>query len=267
MDGKYDTTREMITYRFTRLPFGLTYSPFLLSATIRELADMYKTEFPTAAALVDNSTFMDDFTAGTENDECVTNLYYELVHLMNQILLVMAKWTTNSKHLKEIWRTDGVDFKEVTQNLGIDCDTVLDTLSLDHREVIGEYVEGQTTKRQVLYARLDSTTLWVRCPLCNSYFRTQSAEDYLGTNTCRMVLAHFGTLWLSNLPRLAQLRISRWVGTADKSHPQVHVFCDESERAYGAALYIRTCVVNENVVNLAFINNRLAPVKKVTLQN
>jgi len=33
-DGNYDTTREMITYRFTRLQFGLTCNPFLLSATI-----------------------------------------------------------------------------------------------------------------------------------------------------------------------------------------------------------------------------------------
>jgi len=72
-DGNYDTTRDIITYRFTRLPFGLTCSTFLLSATIRELADMYKAEFPTAAALVDNSIFMDYLVAGAENDDCVTN--------------------------------------------------------------------------------------------------------------------------------------------------------------------------------------------------
>jgi len=53
----YDITRQIITYRFTRLPFGLTCSPFILSATVRELADMYKAEFPTEAALVENSTF------------------------------------------------------------------------------------------------------------------------------------------------------------------------------------------------------------------
>ena len=98
-------------YRFTRLPFGLTCSPFLLSAPIRELADMYMAEFSTAAALVDNSTFMEYFAVGAENDDCVTNLYFELVHLMNQIRLPMAKWATNSKHLKEVWRTDGVDLK------------------------------------------------------------------------------------------------------------------------------------------------------------
>jgi hypothetical protein len=51
-DGNYDTTRGIITYSLARLPFGLTCSPFLLSATIRELSDMYKAEFPNAAALV-----------------------------------------------------------------------------------------------------------------------------------------------------------------------------------------------------------------------
>jgi hypothetical protein len=99
-EGNYDTTREIITYRFTRLPFGLTCSPFLLSATIRELADTYKAEFPTAAALVDSSTFMDDFAAGADNDARVNSLYYELVNLMNQIRLPMAKWATNTERLK-----------------------------------------------------------------------------------------------------------------------------------------------------------------------
>ena len=111
-DGNYDTTREMITYRFTRLPFGLTCSPFLLSATVRELAEKYKAEFPTATALVDNSTLMDDFAAGAVNDYCVTNLYYILISLMNQICLPMLKWATKSKHSKEVWRTDGVDLKK-----------------------------------------------------------------------------------------------------------------------------------------------------------
>jgi len=61
--GSYDTTDEVITYRFTRLPFGLTCSPFLLSATIRTLATMYHNTYPTACALMDRSTYMDNFAA------------------------------------------------------------------------------------------------------------------------------------------------------------------------------------------------------------
>jgi hypothetical protein len=34
---------------------------------------MYKADFPTAAVFVINSTFMDDFAAGAENDDCVIN--------------------------------------------------------------------------------------------------------------------------------------------------------------------------------------------------
>ena len=36
-DGTYNTSDELISYRYKRLPYGLTSSPFLLSATIREL--------------------------------------------------------------------------------------------------------------------------------------------------------------------------------------------------------------------------------------
>ena len=72
-DLNYDNSREIITCRFTRLPF-------LLSATIRERSDRYKAKFPTAAALVDDITFMDDLAAGEENNVCVTHNYYEFVN-------------------------------------------------------------------------------------------------------------------------------------------------------------------------------------------
>jgi hypothetical protein len=140
---------------------------------------------------------MDDFAAGAEDDDCVTNLYYELLHLMNQIRLPMAKWATNSKRLKEVWRTEGVGFKEVTQTLGIDWDTKADTFLMDPRDVIGEYVEGPTTKRQVLQTTARFYDPWACCPryrLLGNYFRTHGAEDYLRTKSCRVISVHLGTL-------------------------------------------------------------------------
>jgi len=95
---------------------------------------------------------MDEFAAGAENDDCVTKLYYELIYLMNRIFLPMAKWATNSKYLKEAWWKECVFFKEVTQTLGVDCDTESDTFSMEPRDVTDEYVEGPTTKRQILQA-------------------------------------------------------------------------------------------------------------------
>lgn len=39
---------------------------------------------------------------------------------------------------------------------------------------------------------------------------------------------------------IEQFRIPRWIGTSSTSVHQVHIFCDASARAYGAAAYIRT---------------------------
>jgi hypothetical protein len=139
--------------RCDNIPFhSTTIWPHLqsLSATIRKLADMYKSKFPTAANLVDSSTYMDDFAAGAENNDGVINLYYELTCVMNQIRLPMAKCVTNSHRLKEVWNANCLEFKEVTQVLGTDWDTESDTLSMDPRDITEGHVEGPATKRQVL---------------------------------------------------------------------------------------------------------------------
>jgi len=80
-----------MTYRFTRLPFGLTCSSFLLSTALREHAQRHKSTFPTAAPLVDSNTFMDDFAADAENDNDTITIYYELNALMKLINFPLEK--------------------------------------------------------------------------------------------------------------------------------------------------------------------------------
>ena len=89
--GDYETTDEVICYRFTRLPFGLNCSPFLLSTSVRELAAMHKENLLTAAMLVDSSTLMYDFVAGAEDDNDVIAIYYQLTALMRKYIFLMGK--------------------------------------------------------------------------------------------------------------------------------------------------------------------------------
>jgi hypothetical protein len=76
--GNHYTTNEVLTYRFTRLPFGLTCSPFLLSATVKELAMMCREMYPKADPLIDSNMFMDDFVAGAHDGNGAIGIYYEL---------------------------------------------------------------------------------------------------------------------------------------------------------------------------------------------
>ena len=111
------------------------------------------------------------------------------------------------------------------------------------RDVTGEYVEGPTTKRHVLQA---TTTF-------NDSLGLLSPVSFIGKllfhdTRCKeldwdeILPSDLGALWntrVSTLPHLAHLRIPRWEGTADRSHPQV--FCDAFQLAYEAAVYIRSC--------------------------
>jgi len=162
----------------------------------------------------------------------------------------------------------GRGFKEVTQTLGIDWDTKSDTFLMDPRDVIGEYVEGPTTKRQVLQATVRFyDPLGLLAPVFvvgkllfqDTWCRGLAWDELLPSD-----LGVLWNTWVTAMPPFAQLRVPRWLGAVDSSRPQVHMFCDASERAYEAALYVRFCIVDQNVVRLAFSKNRLAPIK-VTL--
>jgi len=104
-----------MTYRFTRLLFGLSCSPFVLSAAVRERADRHKVTYPTAAPLIDSNTFMDDFAVGAENDSDAITINYELTALMKLINFPLAKWA----QLKALWRAEGQDIEVQTQVLGV----------------------------------------------------------------------------------------------------------------------------------------------------
>jgi hypothetical protein len=52
---------------------------------------MHNDNFPTAAALVDRSTFMDHFAAGAEDDNDVITTYFQLTALMRKFSFPIGK--------------------------------------------------------------------------------------------------------------------------------------------------------------------------------
>jgi hypothetical protein len=70
--------------------------------------------------------------------------------------------------------------------------------------------------------------------------------------------------WLHILTSFSQIHIPRCVAFTERSS-QVHIFCDSSERAYGAAFYIRATEDDKTRIRLVCSKSRLEPVKRVTL--
>ncbi|KAJ8872961.1 hypothetical protein PR048_026577 [Dryococelus australis] len=116
-DKNYNTANEL--NRLTHLPFDLTSSPSLLSATIWEAARFFSESFPFASAILDRTTFMDGFTACGYDDNYVITLYYELTKLLKNIKLPLAKWVTCLEPLRNIWKIEGREIKSETSIMGV----------------------------------------------------------------------------------------------------------------------------------------------------
>jgi hypothetical protein len=213
--------------------------------------------------------FMDDFVAGVEDDNGAISIYYELSALMKIIKLPMAKWATSCEELKEIWKAERQEIQRTTQALGVDWNTESDTFSVHPRDILDKTTRGPATKRQLL-----QTTARFYDPL--GLFSPVSAiakilfqETWCRSMQWEEILPHdIGArwhAWTTSLPLLAAIDIPRWIGTSNCHDNQIHVFCDASERAYGAVLYVQSSTREGLIVRLACSRNRLVPVKKITL--
>ncbi|XP_035204600.1 uncharacterized protein LOC118179537 [Stegodyphus dumicola] len=143
-------TDEITVYRFTRLPFGLTCSPFLLCAATRELAAKHIAEFPIAAPMIDKHLYMDDFLASIETESRIIMLYHEIKNLMALIKLPMEKWATNSLKLKDVLQTHEESHKTETTVLDIGWNTISDTLKHAFKTSHCVFTDKPLTKRWLL---------------------------------------------------------------------------------------------------------------------
>ncbi|XP_041451321.1 uncharacterized protein LOC121404964 [Drosophila obscura] len=71
--------------------------------------------------------------------------------------------------------------------------------------------------------------------------------------------------FLKSFPAIQDIRIPRWLHVCPMAKVQIHGFCDASQRAYGAAIYIRVERPHGIVCALLTAKTRVAPVKTVSL--
>lgn len=71
--------------------------------------------------------------------------------------------------------------------------------------------------------------------------------------------------YLRSYPALREIRIPRWLQFQPQVKLQYHGFCDASERAYGAAIYVRIQISQKVTTQLLTAKTRVAPVKSLSV--
>ena len=77
-------TPDVVQYKFNRLVFGLRPSPSILGTTIAYHFNLYKQCEPEMAELLEKSLYVDDLTAGAEDEKKVFDIYQKAKKIMSE---------------------------------------------------------------------------------------------------------------------------------------------------------------------------------------
>ncbi|GFW90605.1 uncharacterized protein TNCV_566431 [Trichonephila clavipes] len=97
---------KLQVYRFNRVNFGVSSSPFLLAATIRHHIEKYKHEFPHTVELLDRNFYVDDLISGGNEFEEALQTSRRAKNIMEAAGMDLRKWITNDANLMEKWKKE-----------------------------------------------------------------------------------------------------------------------------------------------------------------
>ena len=147
---------EIRAYRFTRVVFGVSSSPFLLNATVKYHLESFRGTHETTVEKLLESTYVDDVITGADSIGEAFELYSQAKEIFRKGGFNLRKFLSNSLQLQtRINEAEQLPHptefeREEVKVLGVIWDTLNDTLVFDLSE-LSETAKGlQPTKRNLV---------------------------------------------------------------------------------------------------------------------
>ena len=240
-------------YRMKRLPFGARASPFILTAVIRKHLESVRDEFPVSVSMIERNLYVDDLIVTVQSEEMAKKLRCESIEIFSRMKMNLRKWTIGESN-------------EEQKVLGVCWDRSCDVLQgpkLDVRRI-------PTTMREV-------------ASLCCSLWDPMGlyAPVFLQLKLVLQSCWKFKLPWDGTMPETLCESVRKCLDqfcVLNSSHVErciamsceslcYRVFCDASQKAYGAAVYACSYDACGTLLksSLMISKSRLTPNQKVTI--
>ena len=267
-------------YRFKRIIFGLTCSPYQSIRTLKLHCQKHINEFPLAANEILNNMYVDDLITSCDDEQQLINLQQEVLALGTKGNFKFTKFTSNNKNIlnniPENQRNPQADFliNEITdkfKTLGIRFNTKNDDFVFNIKQLTDKWTTEKITKRIILSQVSQIFDPMGFVTLLITHLKILLQDIWItGTDWDDLVTEEIKTKWLSILEDLknsTDIRIPRHIGGGHsiKSYT-LHGFSDASERAYAAVVYAR-CLTSDGQIHTTLLmsKSKLAPIKTITI--
>ncbi|XP_059222665.1 uncharacterized protein LOC131996772 [Stomoxys calcitrans] len=262
-------------FELLTVTFGVNCAPFLAIRTLLQLAEDVTDTYPLASKIIREHLYVDDVLAGAHTLEEAIASRKELIVALESAGFKLMKWTSNNHKViqdlpaEQLFPVNWLELSEdsSTKTLGIRWHISGDyfTLTQPSREFRQSY-----TKREVLsaIAKLFDPCGWLAPIVVVAKLVMQQVwlDKIDWDDALKSITLINWQNFVKNSGAIESVKIPRWIRFTPGSKVEVHGFCDASESAYGAALYIR--VEHDNHQTDTFLlaaKTRVAPIKKISL--
>ena len=270
----YRETPELSLKEFElrTVTYGTKAASFLSTRCLLQLAT--EVEDPDLKRVISSDFYVDDLLTGCNTEEACYSLYKNINEILKAAGFPLRKWCSNSSSLMSRIPTDTDDAtyrlsltdQETVNTLGLSWQPSTDTFHFS----LGTWnPPTHMTKRSLLSdinRIFDPIGLITPILIKGKIFLQQLWLLKLSWDS--MLSADLQTRWInfySSLKSLDKLSISRKVIDGE-STITLHGFCDASQDAYGACVYIRNQSHDGSIsVNLLMSKSRVAPMRTTTI--
>ncbi|KAL9989289.1 hypothetical protein ACROYT_G003822 [Oculina patagonica] len=237
--------------RFTRVPFGMISSPFLLAATVKY--HLNRADSPVAKKISDNM-YVDNMITGVATSEEADEFYKEAKCLFQSSSMNLREWSSNSQDflqsVPESDRTSGDTMKVLGNTWNMNSDTLI---------INGSHTSSfqVTSKREALQSisRIyDPLGFFSPATLNGKLFIQELWKQELDWDeTLNESQQQEWYKLHEDLSPLFSLSIPRYIGGDEY---KLFCFTDASAKAYSATVYLYSAVGKTANVNLVFSKAR-----------
>ncbi|XP_011860341.1 PREDICTED: uncharacterized protein LOC105557650 [Vollenhovia emeryi] len=268
-----DPENDIDTYELLTIIYGTSSASYLATRTLNHHADQYASRYPIGSRAVKRSFYVDDFLSGADTLQEAMVLRDELIELLKLGSFELSKWASNCPELLQNIRdrdSESIALHDETDSsiLDIHWNHIEDALHFAYDSTSSS---GTVSKRAILseVSRLFDPLGLLGPVIVIAKLILQNLWK-AGIHWDESVPQELHTSWLklkSQLPVVNQLQITRCI----KFHPdpqfaQLHGFCDASQNAYGACIYVHTKLeTGEYRSELLCSKSCVAPLKAVSL--
>ncbi|XP_054742580.1 uncharacterized protein LOC129247471 [Anastrepha obliqua] len=261
-------------YELKTVTFGINCAPYLAIRTLLQLADDVENSFPTASNILRKCMYVDDVLAGGHSIDSAITARDEITQVLQSAGFPLRKWTSNCNDILKgipkahLLNEDFLDFEDTSsvKALGIRWNAHCDHFYFMTKPIKNHDV---LTKREILsaIAKLFDPLGWLAPIIITAKIIMQNIwlEGTDWDDTVSAVTLDRWQTFMQNYGEIDNIRIPRWVHYSPADDAEIHGFCDASEKAYAAAVYLRVKKRDQVYLNLLLAKTRVAPVKTISL--